>query len=134
MSIIFKNKEHEINYNFILDNMKCKYKYGREYSLAYLFALDEQCFEHLHDLFDFFDHNIIIEGWDYIGGNGQKTVRLAFNLWNGFCSDGGKYIEDDGFESDLPSKYFSPCNIFNCQNGIYYFEAIKLRFPKYYQS
>ena len=133
MDIIFKNKDHETNYHFILAKMKGKLITEQEKSLAYLFALDGNCFEHLLDLFDFCENEIIFEGIYKIHGKSEKTVRLAFNLWNGWCSDGEKYVSDDLFEDYLPSIYYSPCNIFNCENGIYYFEAIKLRFPKYYK-
>ena len=133
MDIIFKSKDHETNYHFILEKMKGKLITEQEKALAYLFALDENCFEHLLDLFDFCENEIIFEGIYKIHGKSEKTVRLAFNLWNGWCSDGEKYVSDDLFEDYLPSIYYSPCNIFNCENGIYYFEAIKLRFPKYYQ-
>ena len=134
MDIIFKNKDHEKNYQFILEHMKWKSNTAQEKSLAYLFALDENCFEHLLDLFDFYENEIIFEGIYKIHGKSTKTVKLAFNLWNGWCSDGEKYVSDDLFEDYLPSAYYSPCKIFDCENGIYYFEAIKLRFPKYYQS
>ena len=134
MDIIFKSKDHETNYHFILEKMKGKLITEQEKALAYLFSLDENCFEHLLDLFDFCENEIIFEGIYKIHGKSEKTVRLAFNLWNGWCSDGEKYVSDDLFEDYLPSIYYSPCNIFNCENGIYYFEAIKLRFPKYYQS
>ena len=133
MDIIFKSKDHETNYHFILEKMKGKLNKKKKKALAYLFSLDENCFEHLLDLFDFCENEIIFEGIYKIHGKSEKTVRLAFNLWNGWCSDGEKYVSDDLFEDYLPSIYYSPCNIFNCENGIYYFEAIKLRFPKYYQ-
>ena len=133
MDIIFKNKDHETNYHFILEKMKGKLITEQKQALAYLFSLDENCFEHLLDLFDFCENEIIFEGIYKIHGKSEKTVRLAFNLWNGWCSDGEKYVSDDLFEDYLPSIYYSPCNIFNCENGIYYFEAVKLRFPKYYQ-
>ena len=133
MDIIFKNKDHETNYHFILEKMKGKLITEQKQALAYLFSLDENCFEHLLDLFDFCENEIIFEGIYKIHGKSEKTVRLAFNLCNGWCSDGEKYVSDDLFEDYLPSIYYSPCNIFNCENGIYYFEAIKLRFPKYYK-
>ena len=133
MDIIFKNKDHEKNYQFILEHIKGDLKTAQEKSLAYLLALDENCFEHLPELFDFHENEIIFEGLYQLHGKGQKTARLAFNLWNDWCSDGEKYVGDDLFEDYLPSIHYSPCKIFDCENGAYYFEAIKLRYPKYYQ-
>ena len=104
MDIIFKNKDHEKNYQFILEHMKWKSNTAQEKSLAYLFALDENCFEHLLDLFDFYENEIIFEGIYKIHGKSTKTVKLAFNLWNGWCSDGEKYVGDDLFEDYLPSE------------------------------
>ena len=44
MDIIFKNKDHEKNYQFILEHMKGKFITEQQQALAYLFALDENCF------------------------------------------------------------------------------------------
>ena len=134
MDIIFKNKDHEKNYQFILEKMKGKLITEPKQALAYLFALDENCFEHLLDLYDFYENEFILSGLWKLHNKGQKTARLAFNLWNGWCSEGEKYVGEDLQEDYLPSIYYSPCNIFNCENGIYYFEAIKLRYPKYYNK
>ena len=112
MDIIFKNKDHEKNYQFILEKMKGKLITEPKQALAYLFALDENCFEHLLDLYDFYENEFILSGLWKLHNKGQKTARLAFNLWNGWCSEGEKYVE----------------------NGIYYFEAIKIRYPKYYNK
>lgn len=60
-----------------------------------------------------------------------KTTRLAFNLWNGSVYDSDPpetYINKNGEEVYVPSKYYAPNNIFNCTYAPYYFEAIKMRF------
>ena len=59
MDIIFKNKDHEKNYQFILEHMKGKFITEQQQALAYLFALDENCFEHLLDLFDFYENEFL---------------------------------------------------------------------------
>lgn len=38
------------------------------------------------------------------------------------------YINKNGEEVYVPSKYYAPNNIFNCTYAPYYFEAIKMRF------
>lgn len=133
-AIKFKDADHEQNYKTIISMMKLTYTDTERIALAYLFALDEICFRHIHDLYDFANRCIVPEGlykaWQT--GTSCRTTRLAFNLFNGWCTDGEKYIGDDGFQEYLPSKYFSPVNLFCCSYALYYIEAIKLRFPEYF--
>lgn len=102
-------------------------------SLAYLLTLDSVCREHLDSLFDFDGDGIkrsaLHEGWQT--GTSKKTTRLAFNLWNGCHDDGEKYKCKDGYETDLPSRYYAVDEIFACSLAPYYWEAIKLRYPEY---
>lgn len=132
MNIIFKDGEHEKNYKTIIGMMR--YVDFERKVLAYLFALDTVCFEHIRDLYDFADNGIITDGLDkaWHTGTSRKTTRLAFNLYNSYCTDGETYIGPDGFEEILPSAYFTPANIFCCGYAPYYIEAIKLRFPEYF--
>lgn len=132
MSIKFKDKEHEKNYNFILGMMP--YSNLERKALAYLFALDTVCFEHIRDLYDFSDNRIMLSGLDkgWHTGTSRRTTRLAFNLYNGWCTDGETYIGSDGFEEMLPSGYYSPVNLFCCEYAEYYVEAIKIRFPEFF--
>lgn len=129
--MIFYNIDHEKNYEATLNLMKPKDCYHK--SLAYLLTLDTVCYEHIRELFDFLDNSIIPEGlyaaWQT--STSKRTSRLAFNLWNGYCSDGETYIANDGFEDDLPSSYYSVSSIFCCQYAPYYWEAIKLRYPEF---
>lgn len=129
----FKNKNHETNYHIILDMMK-KTDLERKV-LAYLFALDTVCFEHIRDLYDFADNGIELSGLDkgWHTGTSRRTTRLAFNLYNGYCSDGETYIGSDGFEENLPSSFYSPVNLFCCEYAPYYVEALKMRFPEYFK-
>ena len=98
-------------------------------ALAYLFALDKDCYEHLNDLFDFNSNGIKLEGL-YHGwqtGTSRKTTRLAFNLWNGCVSE----ILSDNDKEPVISPYFAVDEIFCCSFAPYYYEAIKLRYPEY---
>ncbi len=130
--IKFRDEQHEQNYNFILDMMP--YSDIERKALAYLFALDTVCFEHIRDLYNFSDNRIMLSGLDkgWHTGTSKRTTRLAFNLYNSYCSDGETYIGSDGIEKDLPSSNYSPLNIFCCEYAKYYGEALKIRFPEWF--
>lgn len=122
----FRNKEHEERYKTILRKAKQSDCYHS--AVAYLLALDNVCYEHQNEIFDFEEDCIKPESvqtaWQT--DSSQKTTRLIFNLWNGFCYDS----ED----SESVSLYYAPDSIFTCCYAPYYFEAIKLRYPEYMQS
>ena len=130
--IKFRDEQHEKNYNFILDMMS--YSDIERKALAYLFALDTVCFEHIRDLYDFSDNCILLSGLDkgWQTGTSGRTTRLAFNLYNGYCSDGETYIGSDGTPDSLPSAYYSPAYLFCCEYAKYYVEALKIRFPEWF--
>ena len=123
-TIKFRDEEHERNYNFILDMMP--YSDIERKALAYLFALDTVCFEHIRELYDFegdcIKPDALDKGWQT--GTSCKTTRLAFNLYNSFCSD--------SFENDLPSVSFTPVELFCSEYAEYYVEALSIRFPEFF--
>ena len=123
-TIRFKNTEHEANYNFILDMMPCSDPERK--ALAYLFAVDTVCFEHIRELYDFEGDSIKPDTLDkaWQTGTSCKTTRLAFNLYNSFCSD--------RFENDLPSVSFTPVELFCSEYAEYYVEALRIRFPEFF--
>ena len=130
--IKFRDEQHEQNYNFILDMMP--YSDIERKALAYLFALDTVCFEHIRDLYNFSDNRIMLSGLDkgWQTGTSTRTTRLAFNLYNSYCSDGETYIGSDGIEDNLPSACYSPAYLFCCEYAKYYAEALKIRFPEWF--
>ena len=130
--IKFRDEDHERNYNFILDMMP--YSDIERKALAYLFALDTVCFEHIRDLYDFSDNRIMLSGLkkDWQTGTSGRTTRLAFNLYNRHCSDGETYIGSDGTEDSLPSACYSPAYLFCCEYAKYYVEALKIKFPEWF--
>ena len=127
--MIFYDEQHETTYNYICSRMKYLDCYHR--SLAYLLALDTVLREHIEDVFDFQEDGIKRDGLHkgFQTGTSMKTTRLAFNLWNGCCDDGELYTDKNGYETELPSRYYTPENIFCCKDyAPYYWQAIKLRF------
>lgn len=127
----FYDETHEAMFADICDKMKRLDDYHK--SVAYLLALDVACRQHINDLFDFGEDVIIREGlhkgWQT--GTSQKTTRLMFNLWNGCSSDGDTYTDTDGYECNMPSSYYAVDEIFCTTYAPFYYEAIKLRYPRY---
>ena len=134
LPIRFRNMTHETNYHFIRTLMK-RSDIERKV-LAYLFSLDVVCCIHIREIYNFDENTIIPNALDkeWQTSTSRKTTRLAFNLFNGCCSDGETYIGSDTFEELLPSAYFTPVNLFCCEYAPYYIEALKMRFPEYFKE
>ena len=64
------------------------------------------------------------EGWQT--GGTMRIVRMAFNLWNGWCYES----EEDAQEGRI-SDAFTPDDLFCCEFAPYFYEAVKLRYPEY---
>ena len=64
------------------------------------------------------------EGWQT--GGTMRIVRMAFNLWNGWC-----YETPEDADEDRTSAAFTPDELFCCEFAPFFFEAIKLRYPEY---
>lgn len=118
--ILFNGEEHERRYKEIIGQMKKEDCYHK--SLAYLLALNNDTYNHVNQLFNFEDDGIIrdglLDGWQTSGS--LAVTRMAFNLWNGLCSD------DD--ESNNAYRY-TPYNLF-CYTSLapYFYEAALIRF------
>lgn len=129
--MIYRDTDHKYLYGSLLETMG-NYDVYHD-ALAYLIALDTVCREHVTDMFDFQENIIkpdcLSKGWQT--GTSKNTTRLAFNLWNGYCTDGETYVDKHGYESYMPSRYYSVDNIFCCSYAPYYFQAVQLRYPEY---
>lgn len=127
-AMIFHDEHHETAYNDICSRMKYLDCYHR--SLAYLLTLDSVLREHIDDVYNLKADSIKLDGlhkpWQT--GTSKKTTRLAFNLWNGCHDDGETYTDNDGYEADLPSRYYAPDEIFSSVYAPYYWQAIQIRF------
>lgn len=127
---IFNGNDHWLNFTDIINQMKHSDVYHM--SVAYLLALDTVTRNHVPEIFDFEEDCIKLEGLDkpWQTGTSRKTTRLAFNLWNGCCTDGETYTDEEGYSRDLPSRHFAVDDIFNCEYAPYYWQALKIRFPE----
>ncbi len=126
MTIKFKNEEHENRYYEILARMGSTDSYHR--AVAYLLALDTDCYKHIESLYDFVEHGIrpwgaLNQAWQT--GTSVKTTRLIFNLWNTRCYD----LDDDNREIKESARKYTVDEIFSSNLAFWYFEAVKLRYP-----
>lgn len=115
--ILFYDTEHASIYSQISSKMKEWDCYHQ--TVAYLISLDKACRSHIEDLFDFEHDNMLPSGlyaeWQCEAS--RKTMRLALNLWYG-------YIDEE------TERNTTPVDIFDSDLAVFYFEAIKLRFPQ----
>lgn len=119
--LLFRNEEHENNYYAVLNQMHSSDCYHK--SIAYLFALDSTLNDHIQDVFDFNQDCIKRDALqkDWNTSSSRRSLRLAFNLWNG-C-----YFDND--IQDTTSELYSVSEIFcNMEFFEYYIVAVKLRF------
>ena len=111
MDIKFKNAQHEERYEKLRVRMKNDVY---RLPLAYLFALNDECYRHINDLYNFNSDSINPAGLEteWQTGTSLKFTKLAFNLYNGW----------------------EQCNVsdvFACSDGVYMLEAVKIRFPEW---
>lgn len=131
MKIDYFSAEHFHRTNYLMERMKKRDDYHKV--VAYLFALDDICYNHIDDLFNFDEDSInpaaINKPWQT--SISKKTTRIAFNLWNGHCTDGEYYYDTENSRRELVSNTFSVNEIFACNYAFYYWNAIKIRYPEY---
>ncbi|MDE7194582.1 MAG: hypothetical protein K2O14_11520 [Oscillospiraceae bacterium] len=126
MAIKFRSEEHENRFYEILARMGKTDEYHR--AVAYLIALDTDCYKHVDSLYDFVEHGIkpwgaLNQAWQT--GTSVKTTRLIFNLWNTRCYD----LDEDSREIKESARKYTVDEIFSSKLAFWYFEAVKLRYP-----
>ena len=127
MKLKFYDADHEAFYHQGLEQAAAAGRAPDVYfrPLLYLCGL---CFDtraYFPHLFDWQEWRIrpdaLAGGWQT--GTTRKITRLAFNLWNGY----GQEQPDDKHISP----YFLPDELFCYEFQMYFFEAVRLRFPEY---
>ena len=123
---IFRNDQHRQRYALALQRMPSADEYHKP--LAYLIALDDICSAHAAEIYDDAADSIKPEVLraSWMTGTTGKTVRLAFNLWNGFC-----YADAD---ADEPCSDYTPESIFCTDYLPFFLEAIRLRYAIYAET
>lgn len=115
MSIKFKNREHEKFYEQCLTRIGSLDPYHKAF--FYTMGISGDTRNHIEDVFDFQEDVIrpegLNKGWQTSGST--CLTRLAFNLWNGWNSDG----------------YATPYDLFGTSDAAFMLEAVRLRYPEY---
>lgn len=95
---MFYDKTHWLEFTKDISKMKQSDVY--HISLAYLLTVDTVTRAHIDNCFDFDNDGIKLDALNkpWQTGTSKKTTRLAFNLWNGYYTDGKTYTDEDGYE------------------------------------
>ena len=116
--IKFKNKEHGKFYERCLGLCGCSDPYHRAF--FYTMGISSETRMHIHDCFNFRDDVIrpdcLSRGWQTSGSS--RVTRMAFNLWNGWNSDG----------------LATPYELFATSDASFMLEAIRLRYPEFWRD
>lgn len=126
-NIHFKNNAHSERYQELMKNMLHDNVYYR--SVAYLIALNDDCYRNMSSIFNIEKGRIILEGVNegWQTSSSLRVTRLIYNLWNGYC-----YSECES-EDPTPSSDYTVSEIFYDSDSRYFFEAIKIRYPEHFR-
>lgn len=127
-AITFKNQEHEMFYMNCLS--KCKRQDVYHKALVYCLGISGDTRRNVERIFDFKKGSVrskcLEEGW--ITSGGAKVVRMAFNL---FCNGTPSAYALEGEEKIKECRRYTVEDLFCCEYTIYFWEAIKIRYPEY---
>ena len=126
-NIQFKNKTHSKRYQELMEKMLHDNVYYR--AVAYLIALNDDCYRNMSSIFNIEEGIIIPEGVNeaWQTSSSLRVTRLMFNLWNGYCND------ESDVECPLVSSDYTVSEIFYDSDARYFFEAIKIRYPEHFR-
>lgn len=127
-AITFKNQEHEMFYINWLS--KCKRQDVYHKALVYCLGISGDTRRNAERIFDFKKGSVrskcLEEGW--ITSGSAKVVRMAFNL---FCNGTPSAYALEGDEKVKECRRYTVEDLFCCEYAIYFWEAIKIRYPEY---
>ena len=121
--MVFRDLEHRDLYNKILGKMKSKDAGHR--ATAYLLAFDNVLHFHVNEVFDFEKDWFIPESMDEVfqTSSSRRTMRLAMNLWGGYCGE-EEIVDEYGNKVCVASAAYSPYYLFDSSYSYYYCQAI----------
>lgn len=127
--IIFISDAHEKFYYEKLKEVRYQDVYHK--ALCYCLGICNDTRENAYRIYDFKTGNVktecLHEGWQTSGS--QKVVRMAFNLYcNGTPS---VYDYEDSEEQLSECKLYSVEDLFCCGYALFFWQAIKIRYPEY---
>lgn len=124
MDMMFFDRAHKRFYDQMLEVERAQRDVYRQ-ALFYTLGLSTETREHIKDLYDFNQHQVMLSGlrrpWQT--GDSSRVTRLAFNLYCGYVGHDGTPVED-----------FTPHSLFDVDLLPFMLEAIKVRFPRNAQS
>lgn len=127
-AIKFANEDHQTRYEILLEaylgEKGTRYRDPYREQLAYLIALDNDCYNHRKDLYDEEERCIIPEGTSkaWQTSTSLKVTRLAFNLYTSSLL----WCEEE------ERSYCTPDDLFSCCYAPYFVEALKIRHSNYF--
>lgn len=131
-NIVFKDENHEKFYYEKLAQVEYTNCYHK--ALIYILGISEDTRSHFNQIFDMKSESIktgcLRQGWQTSGS--IKAIRLAFNLY----TDGMPGVTDyeDSYKQISECRNYSVSDIFCSIDAAYFWEGIKLRYPKYCQK
>jgi len=122
--MLFINEQHQVFYGACIEKSNAKNDPYRK-ALFYALGLTSETRNHIDSLYDFKERGInfdgLFQGWQT--STSVRATRLAFNLYNGFTGDVGDGRKDDMLQ-------YTPEELFCDGLMMYFFEAVKLRYPE----
>jgi len=117
-TIQFASEEHKAFYRKMLTATRNNDVFHKAF--FYTMGISPETRNNIRVLFDFTDGCIKPEGLSaaWQTGSTRRLCRLAFNLWNGWAE-----VENE--------TRATPYWLFDCSFAPYFFEAIRLLYPKY---
>ena len=127
-AITFKNQEHEMFYRSCLT--KCRQQNVYHKALVYCLGISGDTRRNIERIFDFEKGSVkpkcLEEGW--ITSGSARVVRMAFNL---FCNGTPSAHAREGDEKVKECQRYTVEDLFCCEYAVYFWEAVRLRYPEY---
>ncbi len=127
-AITFRNQEHEMFYRSCLQ--KCRQQDAYHKALVYCLGISGDTRRNIGRIFDFEKGSVkskcLEEGW--ITSGSARVVRMAFNL---FCNGTPSAYALEGDEKVKECQRYTVEDLFCCEYAVYFWEAVRLRYPEY---
>lgn len=128
-TIIFKDKQHKDFYRDFLPRCRCQDVYHK--ALVYCLGLSGDTRAFVRQIYDFETGDVkpkcLQADWQTSGSG--RIIRMAFNLYcNGMPS---VYDYEQSEEQLKECRCYTVEDLFCCEYAVYFWEAVKLRYPEY---
>lgn len=122
----FVDQKHKRFYDEKMESMKDE-SYHR--ALIYTLGMIETTRNHFDEIVkpDGINSDCLNAAWQT--SSSLRVTRLAFNLFNGF-----KFNVDNASGELVPSSDYTPLDLFCDRMALYMFEAVRIRYPEYFND